>query len=249
MIKAIIIDDEKDARFLLKNLIERHFANSVQIVAEADGIESGIKTIAGYSPDLVFLDIQMRMGTGFDLLKKIGKVDFEVIFVTAYNQYALDAFKFSAFGYLLKPIKTSELRDVICKLEGHLTKLKEGVEKRLKVLIENYGNEGEIRKLIITNVEGFQVEKIDSIIRLEGDRNYTHFIIENKKRITSSKNIGEYEELLNKYGFLRIHQSTIISLRHVTGYTRGDGGSVEMTDGASVKVSRYRKAEFLKRFL
>lgn len=247
MIKAIIIDDEKDARFVLKNLIEKNF-NSVKVQAEADGIDTGIKVIKEHQPDLVFLDIQMRKGTGFDLLKKLDKINFEVIFVTAYNQYAVDAFKFSAFGYLLKPIKTRELKEVINKLENQLKVLKSGINQRLKVLVENYGIQGEIQKLIINNVDGFQVIQINNIIRLEGDRNYTHFIIENGKKVTTSKNLGEYEELLNSYGFFRIHQSTIISLKHVLGYQKGDGGRVEMTDGKSVKVSRYRKTEFLERF-
>ena len=248
MIKAIIIDDEKDARFILRSLVEKHLSN-ITIVAEADGVETGEEIIKTHNPDLVFLDIQMRTGTGFDLLNKLGNVNFEVIFITAYNQYAVDAFKFSAFGYLLKPIKTRELKDVVGKLENRLKSQQKGVNQRLKVLVENYGNEGEIQKLIINNVEGFQVVKINQIIRLEGDRNYTHFILEGNKKITTSKNIGEYEQLLNDYGFFRIHQSTIISLRHVTAYQKGDGGMVEMTDGKSVKVSRYRKEEFLKRFL
>lgn len=246
MIKAIIIDDEKDARFVLRSLIEKNI-NSIEVVAEADGIQSGIKTINEHKPDLVFLDIQMRTGTGFDLLSKLDKTDFEVIFVTAYNQYAVDAFKFSAFGYLLKPIKTKELKEVVSKLQSRI-KADKGISQRLKVLVENYGNEGEIQKLIINNVDGFQVVKLASIIRLEGDRNYTHFIIDGKKKITTSKSIGEYEELLNDYGFFRIHQSTIISLRHVSGYLKGDGGLAEMSDGETLKVSRYRKAEFLKRF-
>ncbi len=247
MIKAIIIDDEKDARFVLRNLVEKHLG-SLTIVAEADGIETGIEAINKHQPDLVFLDIQMRKGTGFDLLKKIGSINFEVIFVTAYNQYAIDAFKFSAFGYLLKPIKTRELKEVVEKLEKQIKAQKTGINQRLKVLVENYGNQGEIQKLIINNVEGFQVVKIDSIIRLEGDRNYTHFILEDGKKITTSKNIGEYEELLNDYGFFRIHQSFMISLRHVSAYIKGDGGMVKMTDGELLKISRYRKGEFLKRF-
>ncbi|MCB0402947.1 MAG: response regulator transcription factor, partial [Flavobacteriales bacterium] len=184
----------------------------------------------------------------FDLLNRLDEINFEVIFITAYNQYAVDAFKFSAFGYLLKPIKTRELKDVIGKLENHLKVMKSGVNQRLKVLVENYGTQGEIQKLIINNVEGFQVVKINCIIRLEGDRNYTHFILEGGRKITTSKSIGEYEELLNNYGFFRIHQSTIISLRHVVSYQKGDGGRVEMTDGKEVKVSRYRKTEFLERF-
>ena len=249
MITAIIIDDEKDARFLLRNLLERHFGDNINVVAEADDVAPGIKAIAEHKPDLVFLDIQMRKGTGFDLLAKMENIDFEVIFITAYNQYAVDAFKFSAFGYLLKPIKTKELGEVIHKLEDHLSVLKNGINKRLKVLVENYGNDGEIQKLIISNVEGFQVVKVSSIVRLEGDRNYTHFILEDNKKITTSKSLGEYEELLNQYGFFRIHQSTIVSLRHITGYLKGDGGSVEMSDGANLKVSRHRKSEFLDRFI
>ncbi len=248
MIKAIIIDDEKDARFVLRNLTEKYF-NNIRIIDEADGIETGLKTIEDNKPDLVFLDIQMRKGTGFDLLKRIKNVDFEVIFITAHNQYAVDAFKFSALGYLLKPIKITDLREVIEKFEKNLNSSKNNINQRLKVLIENYGNEGEIHKLIINTPEGFQVVKLKDIIRLEGDRNYTHFIVMNNSKITTSKNLGEYEELLNGFGFFRIHQSTIISLRHVTGFQKGDGGMIKMTDGESLKLSRHRKDDFLKRFM
>lgn len=247
MIKALIIDDEKDARFVLRSLIDSNF-KSVDVVAEADGIDTGIAAIKKYKPDVVFLDIQMRKGTGFDLLHQLDNINFEVIFVTAYNQYAVDAFKFSAFGYLLKPIKSKELRAVIDKLDQQISARKKDASKRLKILIENYGNNGEVHKLIIANVEGFQVVEIKDIIRLEGDSNYTHFVMSNGQKITSSKNIGAYEELLNEHGFFRIHQSTIINLRHVTGYIKGDGGEVTMTDGSRVRVSRYRKEDFLKRF-
>ncbi|MDX2360729.1 MAG: LytTR family DNA-binding domain-containing protein [Crocinitomicaceae bacterium] len=248
MIKAIIIDDEKDARFLLRNLLEKKFGKQIKILAEAEDVEPGIEAIEKHKPDLVFLDIQMKKGTGFDLLNKLGTVDFEVIFITAYDQYAVDAFKFSAFGYLLKPIKTKDLAEVISKLEVHMAESNRETAKRLKILVENYGSEGDIQKIIIPNVEGFQVVKIADIIRLEGDRNYTHFIVQNNKKITTSKSLGEYEELLNDCGFFRIHQSTIVSLRHITGYVKGDGGSVVMVDGETLKVSRHRKSEFLERF-
>ncbi|PHR23129.1 MAG: DNA-binding response regulator [Fluviicola sp.] len=248
MINAVIIDDEKDARFLLRNLIEKKFGEQINVLGEADDVEPGVALIEKHKPDLVFLDIQMKKGTGFDLLKKIKKIDFEVIFITAYNQYAVDAFKFSAFGYLLKPIKSKDLGEVIEKLEKHLSELKQDTTKRLKVLIENYGSDGDIQKLIIPNIEGFQVVKIADIIRLEGDRNYTHFILDPDKKITTSKSLGEYEELLNDHGFFRIHQSTIVSLRHITAYLKEDGGNVKMTDGGVLKISRHRKTEFLERF-
>ncbi|MCD6069250.1 MAG: DNA-binding response regulator [Bacteroidetes bacterium] len=249
MIKVLIIDDEKDARFLLRNMLERSFADKISVIAEAEDVEPGILAIETHKPDVVFLDVQMRKGTGFDLLQGIGNLDFEVVFITAHNQYAVDAFKFSAFGYLLKPIKLKDITEVIDKLESHLIQQKDSADKRLKVLVENYGADGEIQKLIISNIDGFQVVKIKDILRLEGDRNYTHFITEEGKKITASKSLGEFEELLNNYGFFRIHQSTMVNLRHVTGYQKGDGGSVEMSDGSNQKLSRHRKAEFIKRFI
>lgn len=248
MIKAVIIDDEKDARFLLRNLLEKKFGNQVKILGEAEDVEPGIALIEKHNPELVFLDVQMKKGTGFDLLNKLDKVNFEVIFITAYNQYAVDAFKFSAFGYLMKPIKSKDLSDVISKLENHLSGFKKDNSKRLKVLIENYGSEGDIQKLIIPNVDGFQVVPIADIIRLEGDRNYTHFILIGDKKITTSKSLGEYEELLNNHGFFRIHQSTIVSLRHIIAYLKEGGGNVEMIDGGIMKISRHRKVDFLERF-
>lgn len=246
MIKAIIIDDEKGARSVIRNLTEKH-ATHIKVIAEADGVETGINAIKEHQPDLVFLDIQMRTGTGFDLLEKLGKVDFEVIFITAYNEYALEAFKFSAFGYLLKPVKTKDFCQVVNKLETQLLSLKEGINKRLKILVENYGNQGEIQKLIISNMKGFQVIKIENILLLEGDGNYTHFITD-KKKITTSRNIGEYEKLLNDYGFFRIHQSTLINLRHIEEFHKS-GNIVTLSNGKQLKVSRERKKDFLNKFV
>lgn len=248
MINAVIIDDEKDARFLLINLLSKKFGKQINVLGEADDVEPGATLIEQLKPDVVFLDIQMKKGTGFDLLKRIKDINFEVVFITAYNQYAVDAFKFSAFGYLLKPIRSTELGEVIEKLENHISERKQNTTKRLKVLVENYGREGDIQKLIIPNLEGFQVVKIADIIRLEGDRNYTHFILREGKRITTSKSLGQYEELLHEHGFFRIHQSTIVSLRHITAYLKEDGGNVEMIDGQVLKISRQRKNEFLERF-
>lgn len=248
MIKAVIIDDEKDARFILRNLIERKFESKLTVTGEANDVRPGIDLIKAEKPDVVFLDVQMKNGTGFDVLKQIKDIDFEVIFITAYNEFAIEAFKFSAFGYLLKPIKLSELEAVVEKLEGQLELKNRDLDKKVKVLVENYGANGEIQKLIISNIEGFQVLTIDMILRLEGDRNYSHFILANGRKVTTSKSLREYEELLLEYGFFRIHQSTIVSLRHITGYIRGDGGYVEMLDGSRHKVSRNRKNDFLARF-
>lgn len=248
MIRAVVIDDEKRARDLLIRKLDQSLSKRLEVVGQADDVSTGVKLIKEQKPDLVFLDIQMHEGTGFDLLEHFPDIDFEVIFVTAYDQYAVKAFKFSAFGYLLKPIKSRELSEVVDKLQERIAQLKAGVDKRLKVLVENYGDDERIKKLVVANRSGFQVTRVEDIVRLEGDSNYTHFIIEGGGKITTSKTLGEYEELLNDHGFFRIHQSTIVNLRHVKGYNRDHGDKVEMSDGKSFNLSRHRKAGFLERF-
>ena len=249
MIRAVIIDDEQRARNLFKNLLEQNFNNSIKVVAEGDDVDTGIAVIEKHQPDLVFLDIKMHKGTGFDLLQQLKEINFEVVFITAYNQYAIKAFQFSAFGYLMKPIRITELKKIVTKLENHLQHLKSDIDKRLKILIENYGDNQVIKKIVISNRQGFQISKLENILRLEGDGNYTNFILTGNKKIMTSKTLGEYEELLNDFGFYRIHQSTIVNLRHVKGYSKENGDKAEMSDGKSFNISRHRKSEFLKRFL
>lgn len=147
MIRALIIDDELWARQSLNDILERNFRDRIEIMGDADDVESGIALIKKHKPDLVFLDVQMHKGTGFDLLKKLDQVNFEVVFVTAFDEYAIKAIQFSAFGYLLKPIKIQELRDVVDKLENHLQELKSAADRRIKVLVENYGDDRKIKNL------------------------------------------------------------------------------------------------------
>lgn len=248
MIRALIIDDEKDARFLLRNSLEKKLADKVQIIGEADDVESGYAAILKMKPELVFLDVQMRTGTGFDLLQKFDEINFEIIFVTAYNEFAVQAFKFSAFDYLLKPIKASELILSVQKLEGKIESSKYDLERKVKILVENYGAGGEVQKLIVNNIEGFKVLDIGNILRLEGDGNYSHIILKDGKKVTTSKSLGEYEQLLAQHGFCRIHQSTMVSLRYVVSFKKVDDGYVEMVDGTELKVSRSRKADFVAKF-
>jgi len=245
--RVLIIDDEPDARFMLRDILEKNFADTIEIVGEADGVKTGLKCIKEHEADLVFLDIQMRDGTGFDLLQKLESVNFEIIFATAHDKFAVQAFQFSAFGYLMKPIRKSELEKLIENFQKKQASL-ESMDKRIKVLIENYGDERKIMKLVISNMEGFKVMELEDIIRLEGDGNYTHFVTSGNKRETASKNLGAYEELLLDFGFFRAHQSTLINLRHVKGFLKNND-MIEMSDGEKVKLSRYRKAEFVKRFV
>ena len=247
-IKAIIIDDEKRARNLLNQLITASLGETIEIIGEAGTIDEAYHSIVEKKPDLLFLDIQIHNETGFDLLKRFENPSFEVIFVTAYDKYAIEAFQFSAFGYILKPIQANELRSTIGRLTDRIEQKQLDKSKLVKVLIENYGDDGRIKKLVINNIEGFKVLKLENIIRLEGDRNYTNFILTEGKKVTTSKSLGEYEKMLNDHGFFRIHQSTMVNLRHVTAFERKDGGYVEMSDEKKCKVSRQRKDQFLARF-
>lgn len=249
MIKAIIIDDERDARFIIKSHLDNLFPETVSVVGQASKIKEGIALIKNEKPDLVFLDIQMPSGTGFDILEDIGEINFEVIFITAYNQYAVKAFECSALGYLLKPLKMNDLEKSVHKAIEKINSKKYDLNKRLKLLIENYGDDKQIKKLVVTHVKGFNVLAIDEIIRLESDRNYTTFVLLGDKKITASKTLGEYDTLLSDFGFFRIHQSTLVNLRHVSAYHKEDGGVVEMVDKVKLKVSRYRKQAFIQRFL
>ncbi len=246
MIRAVIIDDEEDARDVLANILTEHFA-SIKLVGQADDIESGVQVIQKSNPQLVFLDIKMPGGTGFDLLERIPEKDFEVVFITAYDTFTMKAFEFSAIGYLLKPIRVKDLKKTVERLEKFLLK---DTDKRLKVLIENYGiGEGKIKKLVIPNIEGFEVLEIEDIIRCEGERNYTNFVLTNGKKILVSKTLKEYDELLSEHGFFRIHQSSLVNLHHVKKYIKSGGGKVEMSDGTKMQVARQRKVAFVKRFL
>lgn len=249
MIKAVIIDDEKDARFLINNLLAKNFAGIITVLGEADDVDTGIKAIETHHPQVVFLDIKMPSGTGFDVLQHFkSNFNFEVVFITAYDEYAIKAFQFSALGYLLKPVKTADMAQVISRLQKQFETEKIKDDQRIKVLIENSEDQNKIKKLVVTNINGFQVLSISDIVRLEGDRNYTHFIMSDGKKITTSKTLGDYENLLHEFGFFRAHQSTIINLRFVKAYKKSEE-LIEMLDNKLIKLSRHRKSDFIQRFV
>jgi two-component system, LytTR family, response regulator len=245
--KVVLIDDEPDARFILRELIEKYHHDFLEVVAEGDSVQSGIEILQHVNPDLIFLDIRMHDGSGFDLLAKIQPKNAELIFVTAYDEYALKAFQFSAFGYLIKPVRKSDLDKIVASFKERRV-LPDQNEKRIKVLVENYGDECKIMKLVIANMEGFKVLEMMEIVRLEGDGNYTRFILTGNRKETSTKSLGVYEDILNEFGFFRAHQSTLINLRHVKGFFRSQD-LIEMSDGEKIKLSRYRKSEFFERFV
>jgi two-component system, LytTR family, response regulator len=239
MIKAIIIDDEKKSRETLFFLLERYCPN-VNVVAQADGYVSGMAAIKEVTPDVLFLDIQMPDGNGFKLLEDIGNINFDVIFTTAFDQYAIKAIKYSALDYLLKPIAPDDLKAAVEKME----KKKTGDDARTNInfLLENIKNKNtDFKKIVLSTSEGMYVVEIKNIIRCESDDCYTYFFMEDGKKVIVSKTLKEIEELLGEYNFLRPHRSHLINTIHIKNYIKTDGGTVIMSDGCHVPVSRRKK--------
>lgn len=244
-INAVIVDDEAGNRENLENII-KNYCKNVEVVGEADSAISGIQTIKEKKPDLVFLDIEMPNGNGFDLLENYGEIDFEVIFVTAYDQYAIKAIKFSAADYLLKPINILELNASIDKIRKRLSAKQQN--QKINQLLENIStNQISEKKIALPTSDKLIFVPISEIIRCEGQNNYTSFILKSEKNVLVSKTLKEFDELLSDFGFLRVHQSHLINLRYVKTYVRSDGGYIVMADDSKVSVSRQKKESVLAR--
>lgn len=245
MIKTIIIDDERNARNTLISLLKR-LPKKIEVIGEADDVLPGIELILKTQPDLIFLDIQLKNGTGFDVLTQITDIKGEVVFVTAYDSYAIRAFRMAAFGYLLKPIQLTELMDIINRFEDKI--FRPDLSKHAKILIENF-DKNSIKKLVVQNVSGFKVIPLEHILYIQGEINYSRLFLHNQEKLLTTKTLKEYESLLNEFGFFRIHQSYLINLRFVKEYIKGDGGVIIMDNDASLNLSRRRKQQFIRRFL
>jgi two-component system, LytTR family, response regulator len=243
MIRTIIIDDEKTSRDTLVGLLRRYCKN-VEVVAEAEGYLSGIETIRKFKPDVIFLDIQMPDGSGFKMLEDIGDIDFEVIFSTAFDQYAIKAIKYSALDYLLKPINPEDLINSIEKLEAKMLKGKDNTN--VKFLLDTIKSPNlDTKKIVLSTAEGMHIVDIDNIIRCESEDYYTKFFLKDGKKIMVSRTLKENEELLSEFNFIRPHKSHLINLKYVKSFLRMDGGSIVMTDGSNVPVSRRKREQIL----
>ncbi|GAB3546012.1 LytR/AlgR family response regulator transcription factor [Spirosoma fluminis] len=250
-LRAVIIDDETNARQALSNLLQL-VCPDVVICGEAKNVDSGIALIHEQHPNLVFLDIQMPGKTGFDLLSSFPTADFGVIFTTAYQEYAIRAFRFSAIDYLLKPIDPDELQSAIGKFK---TKLLPVDQQQLKILQEHIDEprHSELKKrtpnanqrLALPTAEGIHFVQMADIIQCESLGSYTKFHLTTSKSIVVSRLLKEYEEILDNYYFFRVHQSNIVNLEHIKRYVKGDGGQVWLSDNSEVEVSRRRKDDFL----
>ncbi|MBA3682216.1 MAG: response regulator transcription factor [Bacteroidetes bacterium] len=245
MIKAIIVDDEEKSRVTLKNLVALYCPNVV-ILELCDSVNAALLAIEKETPDLVFLDIEMPFHNGFTLLEKIKDPTFEVIFTTAYDHYAIKAIKFSAMDYLLKPIDSDELKNAVSKIETKANASTKTLPD-FELLLSNLKVKGNNAKVAVPTFEGLQMISVSEIIKCTADESYTHIALTNNTKITVSRILKEYEELLSDFNFLRVHNSCLINLIHVSKYIKGDGGYVVMVDGSSVEVSRRKKNELISK--
>ncbi|MFN8238150.1 MAG: LytTR family DNA-binding domain-containing protein [Chitinophagales bacterium] len=244
MIKAILVDDEKNNRLTLLKLIEK-FCPQVTVTAECDSVDSAIAAIEADGTDVVFLDVEMPGKNGFELLAHYHyHCPFKVIFTTAYSQYAVKAFRFSALDYLLKPVDPEELVRAVHRLS---IKKSEEIKNKQFELLEHKINHKELSKkqLAISTLEGIYFASLDEIIHVDADSSYTKIYLTTGEMIMSSKPLKYFEELLEDYDFVRVHQSHIINLKHIRRYVRGDGGQVIMMNGTEIEVSRRKKDDLL----
>ena len=246
MIKTILVDDEPRGLSALKRLLEL-YCPDVKVIGECLDTRTAIENIQLLEPELVFLDIAMPDKNGFDLLNELSPVPFEVIFVTAHNEYTIQAFKYSAIDYLLKPIEEDLLIEAVRRAAQRIAdKAAAGRVETFLYNLRRIQTPAEM-KLCIPDMKGFQVLQLADVIYCESDSSYTIFYLLNGRRITASKSIIEYELLLERSGFCRIHKSFLVNLQHVREYVRGEGGSVLLTNDKTIEVSRRKKEVFIAR--
>lgn len=243
MITALLIDDDKHLRKGMKSLLER-YASEILIIGEAESVKTGIIALKKHKPQVVFLDIHLSDGTGFDILEEISKIqgaiNTHIVFITAHEQYALKAFKFSALDFLLKPVDPEELQKTIKKIKEALEK--NNSFEHIDLLLENIRKKVDnFKRIALSTSDGIHLFEISDIIRCESTDNYTKFYIKNHKPLLISKTLKEYEELLTEHGFERIHQSHLINLSYLKSYIKTDGGYVIMADNTNIPISQRKK--------
>lgn len=236
--KTVIIEDDPLSINDINGKLSK-YCSSIDIVGCADSVENAIKTIEDNQPDLVLMDVEIKGGSGFDILTQLENIDFEVIFITAHSHYAIKAIKFSALDYILKPIDIDELKEALLKLR---------FSKQSNLRINNL-KDNSSDKLALPIDNGFTFIGLDDIIRIQGESNYTIFYLTDNKQIIISRTLKEYEELLGEFNFCRVHKKHIINIKHVCSYSKGKGGLATMSDGFEVAVSVRRKAYFLEQFM
>jgi two-component system LytT family response regulator len=242
MITALLIDDDDNLRAGMKSLLSR-YAPEIAIMGEADSVKTGTELLLKTEPQVVFLDIHLGDGSGFDLLEEVnkrGKLNSQIVFITAHEQYAIKAFRFSALDFLLKPVDPDELEKVISKIKNVL--VKNDSVAHIDLLLENIRKKVDnFKRIALSTADGIHLFEISDIIRCESEDNYTKFYIKNNKPVLISKTLKEYEDLLTEHGFERIHQSHLINLAYLKSYIKKDGGYVVMADNSNLPISQRKK--------
>ena len=237
------MEDEVHSREALKNLL-LEFCEGVEIVGLASDVASAVSSIKETSPDLIFLDVELQTGTGFDVLDQVGDIHFDIVFTTAFEQYAVKAIKLSSIDYLLKPIDIEELQRAVEKAKE---KQDEGIQKRkLEALMSNLGSSGKKKICLATN-EGIEFINILDIMYCEANGSYTNFYLTNGTTILVSKNLKEYETVLSDQNFMRVHNSFLINLGEVKKFVKSEGGYILMKNNAQISISQKKRDEFIER--
>lgn len=241
MLRTVIIEDEPDKREILKLMLEQVCPGQVLVVGEAESVPDAVALIGKEKPDLVFLDVEIRLGTGFQVLTQLSESDnsqnnFAIIFTTAYNNYAVDAFRFDALDYLVKPIRSSLLKEAVTRAADR-KKPPADVAQVLESLLAK----SEDRRIPIATDETVELVATSDIVRVQGEGSYSTFFLSTGKRLVTSRNLGRVEKSLEGKGFLKVHQSHLVNKQHVTRFMRRDGGSLIMSNDEEVPVSRRLK--------
>lgn len=245
MHNAVIVDDESSGREIIRHLLKKT-GTEIEVIGEADSVTEAIALIGKEEPDLIFLDVEMPTGTGFDVLREFPELNSEVIFVTAYDKYAIEAFRFNAIDYLLKPIEKEDFTAAVQKASELIERKQQG--KRISLLLESIReNTPKKERIVLPTQEGFEVIQLEELIWCQGDGAYTRFNMTDNRQFLVSKMLKDYDSLLQNQGFFRIHRSYLINLNHVVRYFKGKGGDVELTDGSVLAVSRDKKDEFISK--
>ncbi len=244
--KILLVDNEKEVRELLKDMITA-IAPDIFQLEEAEGVMSGIQKINSFKPDIVFLDVEMNDGTGFDLLYKIGTLSFQLIFTTAHNKYAVQAFKCSAIDYLLKPVDFNELDKALQKAKTNI--FGNSLSKQIEILMQQLSaKDSADKQIVLKDSEASYFVKISDILYCEAEGSYTKFYFATETPIIISKNLSTYEDLLSIYGFVRTHHSYLVNASKIKMYDKTDGGTLILTSGHTVPIS-HRKKDYVMHLL
>lgn len=242
---CIIIDDERNAREALSKIIERYFSTKLNILHLADSVKEGVFAINKFHPDIVFLDIEMPEENGFKLFDYFDIYDFEVIFTTAYKQYAIDAIKFAALDYLLKPINYIDLREVLVRLGKKESKTSN--TDQIEVFLNNLNSDsGNFNKIALPTLDGFQMEKVNNIVYCQAEENYCKIFTNRNEAILVARTLKNVEELLPEELFFRIHKSHLVNMNYIKSYNKTDGYKILLENGVELDVATRRNEDFIK---